>query len=258
MNLMKFKSCISVLTFITTGIATLFLSSCATTSGAKPNPEDPLEPFNRAMFRFNDSLDTAILKPTATFYNIIMPKPLNEGVSNFFRNINTLPTIANDVLQAKFHQALNDTWRFGVNSTLGLLGFFDVATRINLETHYEDFGLTLARWGYKDSTYLVLPFFGPSTIRDALAYPVDYYAFSVYPHIKSKKIRYSIYGIGVIDRRAQLLQFQSVYEEAALDKYVFLRNAYKQRRASQMGQGQPMEEPTAEQTKAVETAKKVD
>lgn len=258
MNLIRFKSCLSIFTVITTSIAALFLSSCAA-SGPKSNPEDPLEPFNRAMFRFNDSIDRAILKPVASFYNIIMPKPLNEGVGNFFRNINTLPTIANDILQAKFHQALNDTWRFSVNSTLGVLGFFDVATRINLETNYEDFGLTLARWGYKHSTYLVLPFFGPSTIRDALAYPVDYYVFSIYPHIKSKKFRYGLYGIGVIDRRAELLQFQDVYEEAALDKYVFVRNAFKQRRASQMGQVQPVDELKAgDQEKAVAVAKKVD
>lgn len=200
--------------------------------------EDPYEKFNRVMFAFNDKLDTYLLKPVATFYNTIMPKPLNQGVHNFFLNIGNLPTIANDLLQFNFYQMANDVWRLGVNTTAGIGGIFDVAGRIGLKPYANDFGLTLATWGFDQSNYLVLPFFGPNTVRDAIGIPVDYYVFSIYPRIKSNKARYAIYGLGVIDRRAQLLQFQSVMEEASLDKYVFIRNAYLQRRAYLIDQNQ--------------------
>lgn len=186
------------------------------------------------MFNFNDGLDKAILKPVATLYNKIMPKPLNQGVHNFFSNLGNLPTIANDILQFNFYQATNDTWRLGVNSTLGIGGFFDIGSRIGLKPYSNDFGLTMAKWGYKKSTYIVWPFFGPSTVRDGISLPVDYYLFSIYPYISPQSTRYLLYGAGVVDRRSQLLKFQSIMEEAAFDKYVFLRDAYLQRRAYQI------------------------
>lgn len=198
--------------------------------------KDPLEPFNRAMFTFNDKIDKYLLKPVATFYNKIMPKPLNQGVHNFFVNIGTVTVIANDVLQLHFHQAANDTWRLGVNTTVGIGGLFDVATRIKLPAYRNDFGMTMARWGYKNSTYLVLPFFGPNTIRDGISIPVDYYAFSVYPYIQPESTRYEIYGLGIIDKRAQLLKYEEVVDEAAVDRYVFVRDAYIQHRKSQIEQ----------------------
>lgn len=198
--------------------------------------QDPLQGFNRAMFCFNDKIDTFFLKPIATLYNKITPKPLNQGIHNVYNNINMVPTIANDILQLHFYQMLHDFWRLTVNTTLGIGGLFDVACRIGLEQYNNDFGLTLARYGWSSSTYLVLPFFGPSTIRDGIQIPVDYYAFSIYPYIEPTSRRYQIYGLGVIDRRAQLLQFESVMEEAALDKYIFVRNAYLQRRAYQIEQ----------------------
>lgn len=204
----------------------------------QPLAKDPLEKFNRAMFTFNDKLDIYILKPVATFYNAIMPRPLNQGIHNVFLNIGNLPTIANDILQFNFYQMANDMWRLGINTTVGIGGLFDIAGRIGLEPYSNDFGLTLAAWGYDNSTYLVLPFFGPNTIRDGIGIPVDYYAFSIYPYIKPYKTRYAIYGLGIIDRRAQLLQFQSVMEEASLDKYIFVRNAYMQRRAFQIEQNE--------------------
>ena len=194
--------------------------------------KDPYEGFNRAMFTFNDKLDKYFMKPIATGYNTIMPKPLNQGVHNFFLNIGNFPNIANDLLQANFYQATNDTWRLIINSTIGVAGFFDMATRMGLQAYQNDFGLTLARWGYQNSNYLVLPFFGPNTVRDGIGIPVDYYAFSVYPHIHPAYWRrYGIYALGVVDRRAQLLQFQDVMDEAAVDRYVFVRDAYMQRRA---------------------------
>jgi phospholipid-binding lipoprotein MlaA len=195
---------------------------------------DPLEGFNRAMFTFNEKLDKYVLKPVATFYNLIMPKPLNQGVHNFFLNIGNLPVIANDILQANFYQMANDMWRLGVNTTVGIGGLFDIAERINLKPYSNDFGLTLAKWGYHNSTYIVLPFWGPRTIRDGIGIPVDYYGFSIYPYIHPDSTRYELYGLSVIDWRAQALQYQDVMDQAAVDRYVFMRDAYLQRRAHQI------------------------
>lgn len=195
---------------------------------------DPLERINRVVFGFNDLLDTFILRPVATVYNAIMPKPLNCGVHNFFTNLSELPTIANDALQLNFYQMSNDMWRFGINTTVGIGGIFDIAQRIDLQPYSNDFGLTLAKWGWCDSTYIVLPFWGPNTFRDAIGLPVDYYAFSVYPRIRNIRTRYALYGLSVIDWRAQQLKLQCLLDEAAFDKYVFIRNAYLQRRDFQI------------------------
>lgn len=197
---------------------------------AAPAVSDPLEPFNREMFRFNYHFDKAVLKPVAEFYNKIMPKPLNQGVHNFFMNINQLPIIANDVLQLRMKQATNDVWRLTVNTTVGIGGLFDIASRIQLKQQPNDFGLTLAYWGYKQSAYLVVPFFGVMTIRDGIGMPVDYYLFSIYPYIEDDNVRDGLYLLSLIDKRAQLLSYQSVMDEAAVDQYVFIRNAYLQRR----------------------------
>lgn len=210
---------------------------------------DPYQPFNRAMYRFNDVLDRVILKPVATVYNKIVPKPLAKGITNFFANVDTVPTVANDVLQANIYQATSDGWRLVINSTVGVLGFFDVASDMGLEPNKEDFGLTLARWGYTNSNYLVLPFFGPSTPRDAIGLPVDYYVFSIYPYITPLSARYEIYGLGVISRRADLLSFQNVMEEAAVDRYVFLRDAYLQRRAYLIQRNKELGDPYLEKNK---------
>lgn len=219
-----------------TMLALFIIFNSFTVSCFAQNPQDPYEGFNRAMFTFNDKLDIYLLKPVATFYNKIMPRPLNQGVHNFFNNINTLPTIANDVLQLNLYQAGNDLWRVTINTTVGIGGLFDVASRMNLPFYSNDFGLTLAKWGYKNSNYLVLPFFGSSTIRDGLGLPVDYFAFSVYPYIDPQTARYEVYGLGVVDKRAQLLKVQPVLEEVAFDNYAFMRNAYMQRRAFQIEQ----------------------
>lgn len=207
------------------------------------NAKDPYEGFNRAMYHFNDILDHVILKPIATLYNKIVPKPLAKGISNFYSNIDTIPTVINDVLQANFYQATSDTWRLGINSTVGILGFFDVASNMGLEPNTEDFGLTLAQWGFTNSNYLVLPFFGPSTVRDAIGLPVDYYVFSIYPHINPTLTRYEIYGLGVVSRRANLLHYQNVIEQASVDKYVFLRDAYLQRRNYQIERNKQLGDP---------------
>lgn len=195
------------------------------------NPDDPFESFNRVMFRFNEVVDKAILKPVATVYNTVLPKPVAKCFSNFFSNIDTVPTIINDLLQANFYQATSDSWRLFFNSTVGLLGFFDVATRIGLEPNAEDFGLTLAQWGYINSRYLVLPFIGPSTVRDGFAWPINYEFMTIYPYVHPTRARYELFGASVVVKRADLLRYQEVFEQASLDKYSFVRNAYLQRRA---------------------------
>jgi phospholipid-binding lipoprotein MlaA len=204
---------------------------------------DPLGGLNHVTYQFNDFLYKAILKPTDILYNKILPGPLRQGVTNFFNNIDNLPTIVNDLLQTNFYQALSDTWRLFINTTIGIFGLFDVASRIGLEQNHEDFGLTLAYWGYKDSTYLIVPFFGPGTVRDIIGWPVDYFFFSIYPHIRDTKVRYSIYGLGVVSRSASLLQYQEVFEEAAVDKYGFMRSAYLQHRRYQIERNKELGDP---------------
>lgn len=192
---------------------------------------DPFESFNRIMFNFNEILDKALLKPIAKLYLKIMPRPLTKGISNFFVNLDGVPTTINDLLQAKFYQATNDAWRLLINSTIGVAGFFDVAQEIGLPRHSEDFGLTMAHWGFRNASYLVLPFFGPSTTRDAIGFYLNYNYLSVYPYIEPTRVRYELYGLYVISRRADLIRFQNILQQAAVDKYAFVRNAYLQRRA---------------------------
>lgn len=205
--------------------------------------EDPLEGFNRTMFNFNEFLDKHFLKPVSTLYSKIMPHPLQHGIRNMYNNLSDVPTIANDVLQTNFYQASLDAWRFAVNSTVGLAGFYDPASDIGLESNYEDFGLTMAHWGWTDSTYVVLPFFGPSTLRDGLGMPVDYYGFSVYSRIQDAKTRNVLYALGIISQRAELLQYQDVYEQIAIDQYAFIRNAYLQKRAAEIQRNKELSDP---------------
>ena len=140
------------------------LSSCSTTGSSK---NDPLEPMNRAIFEFNEVVDDNIFEPVAKTYKYITPDPVETGVSNFFSNIGEVSTIANDVFQFKFKQAGYDFLRFSINTTIGVLGIFDVATSVGLKKNNEDFGQTLGYWGIPQGPYLVLPFFGASTFRDA-------------------------------------------------------------------------------------------
>jgi phospholipid-binding lipoprotein MlaA len=154
--------------------------------------KDPYERFNRDTFALNDALDTNLLQPVARFYNKIMPTPLNQGIHNFFLNLNTVTTVADDFLQFNFYQMANDAWRLVINTTLGVGGLFDVATRMNLKYYENDFGMTLATWGYRKSNYLVLPFYGSYMLRDGLALPVDFFLLSAYKYIEPRKLAYGI------------------------------------------------------------------
>ncbi|MFN3235400.1 MAG: VacJ family lipoprotein [Gammaproteobacteria bacterium] len=207
---------------------------------------DPLEKVNRVIFTFNDKMDEFVLRPVAKLYNKIVPHPLNRGIRNIFDNLSDLRTTGNDLLQANFYQATSDAWRLLINTTAGLGGTFDFASDIGLEPNYEDFGLTLARWGYTNSTYIVLPFFGPSTIRDTIGMPIDYYAFTIYPYLKNVALRNSIYGVNVVSQRAYALEYEQLLQQVAVDKYVFIRNAYLQKRASQIERNTELSDPYAD------------
>ncbi|MBI5782308.1 MAG: VacJ family lipoprotein [Gammaproteobacteria bacterium] len=203
------------------------------------NARDPLEGFNRAMYTFNDKLDRYVLKPLAKGYRAIMPAPVSKSISNFFSNLHDPANMLNNLLQGKPGQAASDLGRVLVNSTIGIAGLFDVATRMGLEKHNEDFGQTLAKWGVGDGPYLVLPFFGSSNLRDGVALPVDW---ETYPpnHMEEHSTRDKLLLVEVVDRRAQLLDASDILEQAAgKDPYIFVREAFRQRRRSLIYDGNP-------------------
>ncbi len=194
------------------------------------DPRDPYENFNRHTYRMNDTLDRAILKPVATVYTKVLPHPLRQGVGNFFDNLAQIPTIINDLLQAKLKYTVSDSMRLILNSTIGIGGLFDVATHMGIAPHSEDLGLTLAQWGYHSSAYFIIPLLGPSTLRDAGGMVPNYYFFTVYPHINIIP-RYALLALNGIDTRAQFLDYDNTLQMAAVDPYAFQRDAYLQHRA---------------------------
>ncbi|WP_251359661.1 VacJ family lipoprotein [Kangiella sp. TOML190] len=215
----------------------LFVTGCATTGD---NPQDPYESFNRSMWEFNKGLDKAILRPVAKGYKAITPDPVEKGVTNFFNNIDEVPTIINDVLQFKFGKALKDTGRFLINSTLGVAGLFDPATDMGLEREEEDFGQTLAVWGFDSGAYLMLPFFGPSSVRDGIGSGVQATSFySLYDELNDKQTEYILkYGIDIVQTRAAILSIDEQLESAP-DDYTFLRDVYLQNRKFKIYDGNP-------------------
>ncbi len=193
------------------------------------NPQDPYEKFNRAMFGFDQAVDHLVYRPVAKVYKTIIPPPLQLGISNAFTNLGMLTTVPNDVLQGKFHWMFIDGWRFIINTTVGIGGLFDIATRMGLPKHHEDFGMTLAFYSdHKQPTYLVLPFMKPTTFRVALTQPIDYYA-SPWPYLHPKSLRYTIMGLKWSNIRAGLMETNSLVD-ASFDSYAFVRSAYLQQR----------------------------
>ncbi|HCU05673.1 MAG: hypothetical protein A2X77_03655 [Gammaproteobacteria bacterium GWE2_42_36] len=190
--------------------------------------QDPLEPMNRMIFKFNEKLDKYALKPAAEFYNAAIPRPLNTAIDHAYVNFSTFPFVINDVLQANFYQSASDSWRLIVNSTVGVGGAFDVGSDIGLEKQVNSFGMTLNKWGYHQSSYLVLPVFGPSNIRNAMGLGVDIFAFSPVRFMSKSTVWAFLIPLGVIDQRAQMLRFQTVINELSIDPYVFYRDAYLQ------------------------------
>jgi phospholipid-binding lipoprotein MlaA len=188
--------------------------------------------FNRSSFALNQKLDEWFFKPLAQIYLKITPPPVQTGIRNGFNNVYGISTTSNDLLQGNWYQAFSDGWRFFFNTTFGLGGLIDVSSHIQLQPHYNDFGLTLAKWGWRDSAYLVLPLLGPSTIRDAIGTGLGEY-ISPYYFLKLPE-RAGIYFFYSIQLRAQLLDYQNVFSQVSFDPYVFQYNAYMQRRKSKI------------------------
>ena len=219
----------------------LALSACA--SGPNANPRDPLEPFNRGVYRFNDAVDGAVLKPVATAYRDVAPVRVRQGINNFFDNLRDVWSFVNNSLQFKGQAAFDSLRRVGVNTFLGWGGVFDVATEMDIEKHTKDFGHTLGYWGVAPGPYLVLPLLGSSSLRDAVALPVDWQGdlVAAVPHVPTRN---TATVVRVIDQRSDLLKAGNMLEEAALDRYSFMRDAYFQRRRSVIFDGNPPDEET--------------
>lgn len=216
-------------------IATVsLLGGCATTGSQK----DPIEGFNRTVFAFNEGLDKVALKPVAKGYDAVVPVPAKNGIANFFGNIADVFIGVNNLLQGKVSDAASDGGRVLVNSTIGILGLIDVASDFGLEKHEEDFGQTFGRWGAGPGAYVVVPFWGPRDVRDTAGLVLDVYADPV-GGMHNVDARNTLLVTRVISDRAALLPAEKVIEEAALDKYSYIRDAYLQRRRSLIYDGRP-------------------
>jgi phospholipid-binding lipoprotein MlaA len=206
--------------------------------GSAPTRYDPLEPVNRAVFKFNDKADQFVLKPVAQAYKTVAPVPVRKGISNFFGNIADLLTGVNNMLQGKPAQAGDDFGRVMLNSSFGLGGLIDIASEVGIDKHDEDLGQTFGVWGMGPGPYLVLPLLGPSSVRDGMGTLVQGYADPV-TNIHDVGWRNSLWGLRFVDARAQYLGTEGLLEEAALDKYTFVRRAYLQRRRNLVYDGKP-------------------
>lgn len=216
----------------------LLLTGAAGCATVGSDPRDPFETFNRHMYTFNEGLDQDLLKPVATAYKEVMPEPVRTWVRNFFANLADLWIGANNLLQGKPGDMVVDWARFAFNTTFGVLGINDVATEMGLEKHDEDFGQTLGRWGMADGNYHVWPIFGSRTSRDSVGTVVDWFADPV-RYVDKASVRWTARGLRLVSNRADLLDASRILEEAALDKYVFQRDAYLQRRRSLIYDGNP-------------------
>ena len=212
------------------------LGGCATTGG---NPNDPLEGYNRAMFSFNEGLDKAIIELVATGYKTVMPEFARTGVSNFFSNLGDVWVGINNILQGKVGAGMSDFGRFAVNTTVGILGLFDVASNAGLEKHNEDFGQTLGRWGVGSGAYFVLPILGPRDVRDGIGrLAIDWHGDPLW-YVGNVPTRNELIAARAIGDRANLLDISRLAEEAALDHYAYVRDAFLQRRRSLIYDGDP-------------------
>jgi phospholipid-binding lipoprotein MlaA len=222
-------------------LSVLVLSACASIQQTERVAKiDPFERVNRAVFSFNEAADDYVIKPAAEAYKFVLPEFVRTGVTNFFSNINDVLVAANNLLQGKPSNAVSDIGRFLVNSTIGILGFFDVATDMGLDKNREDFGQTLAVWGVGDGPYIVLPFFGPSNVRDTVGLVVDIETdFMINTNKLNSDEKNAVNGLRIINKRADLLDAGQLLEDAAFDKYSFLRDGYIQRRRSQIYDGEP-------------------
>lgn len=224
------------------GLTTLvvaLLAGCAPTSELSRDDPDPLEGYNRAMFAVNDAVDKALFKPVAQVYQKALPDPVIASVGYFFSNLNDVVVLVNDLLQFKLHQAAKDSSRLVFNTTFGIGGLFDVATRMELPKNREDFGQTLGFWGVGEGYYIVLPFLGSSTVRDSVGLVGDFMVNPINWATDSSSVEWSLWGLNLIDRRAGLLQIELALTDAQIDPYSFRRSAYLQQRRNLVYDGQP-------------------
>jgi phospholipid-binding lipoprotein MlaA len=210
------------------------LAGCSTVQ--TPTKEDPLEGLNRTIFTFNDKVDQYALKPVARGYVKVTPQPVRDSVTNFFSNIGDVYIAANNLLQLKITDGVEDIMRIVINTVFGVGGLFDVATLAKLPKHNQDLGLTLGHYGVPAGPYLVLPLFGPSTVRDAVGSLGNYYVNPL-SYIDPPGLSWGLYGLNIVNTRANLLGAGDVLEAAAIDKYSFVRNTYLQRRRSLLSDG---------------------
>jgi phospholipid-binding lipoprotein MlaA len=215
------------------------LAGCA--SGPNANPKDPLEPFNRSVYQFNEAVDTAVLKPVATAYRDVTPKLIRQGIGNFFDNLQDAWSAVNSALQLNGPATSDNLGRFMVNSFVGIGGLFDVASDLGIQRQPKDFGLTLGHYGVGPGPYLMLPLLGPSTFRDTAALPVNSQGDMV-RGLTDVPTRNTAMALRIVDQREGLLQATEMLEKIALDKYSFVRDAHLQRRRSAVYDGNPPEE----------------
>mgnify|MGYP000255147212 FL=1 len=229
--------------FLLLCMATALVGCASIPAGVEPSPQDPWEPFNRSVFEFNEGLDAYLLKPVVAGYRFVLPEFVREGIYNFFSNYNDIYTALYNLLQGKPGYAFNDFMRVAVNTTMGLGGLLDLATPGGLEKHKEDWGQTLGVWGVPAGPYVVLPFFGPSNVRDTFGTVADLesdYLFRLLPDVA---LRNSITGLRVVNARNTYYEAGDLLDGAAIDKYSFMRDAYIQRRQYQINEGRDDEEP---------------
>lgn len=215
-------------------LVTAWLAGCAT--GPNAHPHDPMEPWNRGVYKFNDAVDKAVVKPVATAYTKVTPGFLQTGVRNFFGNLGDAWSTVNSLLQFKGQDTMNSFWRVAINTTFGLGGIFDVASEARIPQNKQDFGLTLGHWGIASGPYMVLPLMGPSSLRDTVALPVDMKGNPL-GAVRHAATRNSLVAGSVINQRAQLLEAGDLLDQAALDPYAFMRDAYLQSRDAKVRAG---------------------
>jgi phospholipid-binding lipoprotein MlaA len=231
---LRFRACLHALLLI---YSLLLFSGCATTAQTNGN-RDPLEKINRPIHNLNHALDTAFLSPVVETYVKVFPKPLRSGVSNVFSNLGEPNVIINDILQGKLNIALSDTMRFIVNSTIGLGGILDPGTQMGFEKHHEDYGQTFALWGFGEGPYLVLPLSGPTTLRDL---PGSFLSAFTNPlvYINEDVIRIAIGALGTVNTRANNIDNIKNVDESAIDRYIFVREAFRNNRTFNIYDGNP-------------------
>ena len=240
---MKFWS-LSGLKALACASVVLVMQGCASTPapGSNATVNDPIEGFNRSMFGFNEKVDENVLKPVATGYKNVVPSPARTGITNFYNNFEDAWSAVNSLLQWKFERAASNTMRVMVNTTLGFGGVLDWGSAMSLKRYNEDLGQTLGYWGVGEGAYVVWPLLGPSTARDSVALPVDM-AASPSLVINSTPVSIGVTALNVVNTRANLLDSTALLDDIVLDKYIFVRDGFLQRRRSQVYDGNPPDAP---------------